>query len=446
MNMPDLLDPVSAIARLLARRQRLATEVLQHMNLGPAALLDWQQTLLRATVQHALLHSPHYRRTLQGVGQAWLQGLCEFSELPLTTREQLMDAYPFGMLATAHEELVRFGESSGTSTGRSLAAYFTADDWFTNNCAVAHHLQQVLSPQDVVAVAVPYELAGVGQDLDRALELVGCTVVALGAVTPFCPSERMVQILRDARVTALVCSGTRALHLAEVAQAQGLNPAQDLGLRKLLCAGEGASAAKRELLERTWNARVYPMYGMTETNTLAMCCPAQQLHLMQSRHFFEVLDPDSGLPVGEGQAGELVVSTLAARALPLLRYRTGDLVRLHSAPCRCGRPTQRIDHLGRLGDVLHVGTQRISLLALEQTLLSCLDCAPYHYAVKPLQGTLLQVGLTDNNLVTAVQARLRQAFEHQHGLTLEFVTIDRSKVDQAVRQAVKPTMKSIYLD
>ncbi|NVD98800.1 phenylacetate--CoA ligase family protein [Massilia sp. BJB1822] len=450
MNAPLSGAPGDGRARILETlrmRERVAAQVGALFKMPSVPFRQWQQDALRAAVAHAADASPFYRAHLAGSAPAFLDSgrIADFTSLPFTTRQHLNDAYPFGMLAVGKDELVRFGESSGTSSGTSIAAFFTAEDWFTNNCTVAQMLQQVLTPQDVVAVAVPYELAGVGQDLDRALELAGCIVIALGAAPQFCPPERMVRILRDAGVTALICSGTRALHLSEVAQQLGIDPRRDLKVSKLLCAGEGSSPAKQAILRETWGADTFAMFGMTETNTLGMFCGANQLHLIENRSYFELIDPDSGAPAAPGAAGELVVTTLCSRALPLVRYRTGDLVQIEDQPCACGSPFHTMRHLGRVADHLLVQGRSMSMLALEQDVLSELACAPYHFGVKVVDGQL-HIGLTENNYAEEVRARVAARFAAQHGLAVSFLLMDKEKVDQAVRNAVKPTMKSIYLN
>ncbi|NHZ64130.1 phenylacetate--CoA ligase family protein [Massilia genomosp. 1] len=450
MNKPVNSTPADGAARILdtlRMRERIAAQVDALFTMQSAPFRQWQGEALHAAVAHAAEASPFYRSHLANSAPAFLRSgqVKDFTALPFTTRQHLHDAYPFGMLAVSQDALVRFGESSGTSSGSSIAAFFTAEDWFTNNCTVAHMLQQVLTPHDVVAVAVPYELAGVGQDLDRALELIGCTVVALGASPQFCPPERMVRILRDAGVTALICSGTRALHLSEVAQQLGIDPRRDLKVSKLLCAGEGSSPAKQVILRETWGAETFAMFGMTETNTLGMFCSANQLHLIENRSYFELVDPASGAPCAPGVAGELVVTTLSSRALPLIRYRTGDLVHIEQAPCSCGSPFHTMRHMGRVADHIVVQGRSMSMLALEQDVLSELASAPYHFGVKVVDEKL-HIGLTENNYGEEVRARVAARFAAQHGLEVNFLLMDKDKVDQAVRNAVKPTMQSIYLN
>jgi len=435
------------LAELLDWRAAVATDVEGVLRLDRDALRAWRERALVESVTHAVQGSPFYGRRLADAARALTEhgDVAALSRLPFTTRRDLHDGYPFDFLAVPRGDVARFGESSGTSTGTSIAAYFTARDWLTNNCTVAHFLEQVLTADDVAAVAVPYELAGVGQDLDRSLELVGCTVVALGALTQFCPPERMVDLLRETGVTTLVCSGTRALYLAQVARARGLDPRRDLKVSKVLFAGEGASPAKRQKLHQVWGARSHAMYGMTETNTLGMFCRHDALHLIENRSWFEAVHPETGQPVEPGEVGELVVTSLRAEAMPLVRYRTGDLCRIDDAPCPCGSALRTLRHHGRLTDRVLVNQTPISQLQLEDVIMSHLDEAPFYFAFKARDAELL-VGLTANNMTDRVRDAIRADLDGRYRIPASFTLMSEEVFEQSIRSAVKPTMKSFLID
>ncbi|MCP3098102.1 AMP-binding protein [Myxococcus sp. K15C18031901] len=435
------------LAELLDWRVAVATEVESVLRLDREGLRAWRERALVEAVARARRGSAFYGRRLGEAATALTEhgDVTALTRLPFTTRQDLHDGYPFDFLAVPRRDVARFGESSGTSTGKSIAAYFTSRDWITNNCTVAHFLKQVLTGEDVAAVAVPYELAGVGQDLDRSLELVGCTVVALGALTQFCPPERMVDILRETGVTTLVCSGTRALYLAQVARARGWEPRQDLKVSKVLFAGEGASPAKRQKLHEVWGARSYAMYGMTETNTLGMFCRQDALHLIENRSWFEVVHPETGEPVEGGEVGELVVTSLRSEAMPLVRYRTGDLCRIEDKPCPCGSALRTVRHQGRLADRVLVNQTPISQLQLEDVIMSHLTDAPFYFAFKS-SGAELLVGLTASNMTDRVRNAIRADLDGRFRIPASFTLMSEETFEQSIRSAVKPTMKSFLIE
>lgn len=440
-------DTAARLAAALDWRAAVAVEAERVLRLDRSELIAWRERALIESVGHACSSSPFYRQRI-GAAAAELTvrgNLAALRELPFTTREDLYRGYPFEFLATPRRNVIRFGESSGTTTGTSVAAYFTARDWITNNCTVAHFLGQVLAAADVVAVAVPYELAGVGQDLDRSLELVGCTVVALGALTRFCPPDRVVEILRGAGVTALICSGTRALYLAQVASHRGWDPRRELTVSKLLFAGEGASPAKRRKLTQLWGAETYAMYGMTETNTLGMFCQRNALHLIENRSWFEVVNPETGDRVPDGEAGELVVTSLQSEAMPLVRYRTGDLCRIEDQVCGCGSAFRTMRHLGRLTDRVLVKHTPVSQLQLEDVIMSHLDAAPYYFCFKARNDDLM-IGLTANNMTDRVRKAIEADLHDRYGIPTTFTVMAEETFENSIRSAVKPTMKSYLLE
>ncbi|MFF7201753.1 phenylacetate--CoA ligase family protein [Streptomyces sp. NPDC008141] len=428
---------------VIASRRRVARKVAHVASLDREELGRWASAALAETVAHAAEHSAFYAgRVPRSLADAVAKDPEAFQSVPFTTRQELADAYPLGMLAVPRREVTRFDESSGTGNGQSIAAFFSADDWVENNLVVAHLLSAVLDSSDVVAIAVPYELAGVGQDLDRALELLGCTIVPLGAASPSCSPERMVHALRRSGATALICSGTRALLLGEVARRSGIDPGRDLAVDKLLMAGEGASPAKKARLAEQWGAATYSMFGMTETNTLAMFCARQDLHLVETRTYFEIVDPRSGQLLPDGETGELAVTTLASRAMPLLRYRTGDTCQIEAAPCPCGSPLRRLRHRGRLGDRIAVGHGWASQLEIEDVVLGAMSRPPYFFAFD-VDGSVLDVALPPGS---AADERTRDAIAaeaaRRFGATTRVGVLDVPAFEHALRTSAKPTMRN----
>lgn len=436
-------ETTERLQRVIESRKRVACKVARVASLDRDGLDQWVSAALAETVAHATENSPFYStRISRALADAVATDPAAFQAVPFTTRQDLADAYPLGMLAVPRCEVTRFDESSGTKNGLSIAAFFSADDWVENNLIVAHLLSTVLDSTDIVAVAVPYELAGVGQDLDRALELLGCTIVPLGASSPSCPPARVVHALQRSGATALICSGTRALLLGEIARRCGIDPDRDLAVSKILMAGEGASPAKKRRLAGQWGATTYSMFGMTETNTLAMCCARQDLHLVETRAYFEIVDPHSGQRLADGETGELAVTTLASRAMPLLRYRTGDTCQIEAMPCACGSPLRRLRHRGRLGDRIAVGQGWASQLEIEDIVLGALSRPPYFFAFD-IDGAVLDIALPPTS---AADERTRDSISREvarrFGATTRFSVLDVQAFEHSLGTSVKPTMQN----
>ncbi|MCE9669676.1 AMP-binding protein [Myxococcus stipitatus] len=395
---------------------------------------------LKDAVSHALEKSPFYR-----TAPHWraVDELDPLSMMPFTTRQDLQQAYPLGMLAAPPGELVRYAESTGT-TGPRCAGYVTRDDWLTNNLSVAMSWATLLSKEDTLAVAVPYELTYVGADIDRVAELLGAAVISVGTNNTLCPWPRALELMRSHGVTALFCAPTRAIRLAQLARERGLDPRKDLQVRKIICVGEHCSDARREYLARAWDARVYNHYGMTEALAVAVPCGRQALHLCEDRLYAELIDPDSGAPVHPGEPGELVLTTLAHRAMPLLRYRTGDLLREMSTKCPCGNPFRVVKQLGRVTDTFQTRMGTAYFHQLDEALLSEPDIQPYFSVAWEEDGLRVRVVLSQavregrGRARAEVVASLEQRLGARFGVGVTLVVEDEARWLDRIDNSSKP--------
>jgi phenylacetate-CoA ligase len=321
---------------------------------------DWTdaaglRTLQEAQLEHTLAaaaHSPFYRK-------AGLRDRLE--DMPLTTKRDLREAYPFGMLAVDRSELATYHESSG-STGAPTASYYTAADWLdlVDRYARKH---VGIEPTDTFLVRTPYALMITGHLAHAAARSRGAIVVPADNRSLATPYSTVVRLLHDLDVTITWSLAADTLLWAAAAELAGLRAGRDFpALRALFVGGDPLSPAKRARIESTWGVPVVEEYGATETGSLAGQCPHGRLHLWADRAIFEVLDVPSGHtgPTGRGQ---LVVTPLYREAMPLLRYNTEDEVEVSADPCPCGwlLPTVRI--LGRTafaaGELTQTGVEEL---------------------------------------------------------------------------------------
>ncbi|MEV4352589.1 AMP-binding protein [Actinoplanes sp. NPDC049596] len=301
-----------------------------------------QDSLLPAALA-AAAGSPFYRTRRDGVPAT----RSELAAYPLTTKADLRDAYPFGMLAVDRSRLATYHESSGT-TGTPTASYYTAGDWqdLIERYARVH---VGIEPSDTFLVRTPYALMLTGHVAHAAALARGATVVPADNRSLATPYGKVVRLLKDLDVTLTWSLPTDALLWAAAARHAGLRPGRDFpALRALLVAGEPLSPARRNRIAQIWGVPVVQEYGSSETGGLAGECPHGALHLWADRAIFEVYDPATGLLSEEG-AGELVVTMLVREAMPLLRYHIGDRVEVsyRDCPCASGLPIVRV--LGRPG-------------------------------------------------------------------------------------------------
>lgn len=307
--------------------------------------------------------SPFYRRALARSGAG-----ARLEDVPLTTKQDLRDAYPFGMLAVEKERLATYHESSGTA-GRPTASYYTDEDWV--DLAERYARKWIgISPSDMFLVRTPYALMITGHLAQAAARSMGATVVPGDNRSAAMPYSRVIRVLHDLGVTLTWSMPTETLLWAAAARAAGLRPGRDFpALRALFVGGEPLTPARRRRISDIWGVPVVEEYGSTETGSLAGECPQGKLHLWADRAVFEVYDPTTGATSREG-SGQLVVTPLYREGMPLLRYNLEDDVEVSYDECACGwhLPTVRV--LGRAGFGYPVGGARVSQHQLEELVFS----------------------------------------------------------------------------
>ncbi|MET9734658.1 AMP-binding protein [Streptomyces sp. NPDC006458] len=333
---------------------------------SPAELAQLQRAQLPRVLAQAL-RSPFYSARYEG--REVPRSADDFAEVPLTTKQDLRDQYPFGMLAVPREELATYHESSGTA-GEPTASYYTDGDW--TDLAERFARKWVgIGPSDTFLVRTPYGLVITGHLAQAAGRLRGATVVPGDARSLATPLSRMVRVLSSLDVTLVWCNPTEIAMLAAAAKAAGLRPERDFpALRGFYTAAEPLTEVRRRRLSEVWGGiPLVEEYGSTETGTIAGQCPEGVLHLWADRAVFEVYDPATGTlsPTGRGQ---IVVTPLYRDAMPLLRYNLADEVEVSDTACRCGwlLPTVRV--LGRAGTAHPVGSASVTQQHLEELVFS----------------------------------------------------------------------------
>jgi phenylacetate-coenzyme A ligase PaaK-like adenylate-forming protein len=339
---------------------------------GPEDLRRLQEKQLPQTVGWAA-RSPFYRKRLDPA--ALPATPADLSALPLTTKQDLRDNYPFDMLAVPKERLATYHESSGTA-GRPTPSYYTAEDWVDLAERFARKWIE-MSAEDVFLVRTPYALLLTGHLAHAAGRLKGATVVPGDNRSLAMPYARVVRTMHDLGVTLTWSVPTECLIWAAAALAAGHRPGADFpALRALFVGGEPLTAARRSRISRIWGVPVVEEYGSTETGSLAGECPDGRMHLWADRALFEVYDPRTGAVDVEGE-GQLVVTPLYREAMPLLRYNLEDNVAVSYDDCACGWDLPTVRVLGRAAFGYRVGNATITQHRLEELVFSL----PEHYGV-----------------------------------------------------------------
>jgi phenylacetate-CoA ligase len=340
--------------------------------LARPSLEGLQLQRLQETVQRVAQRVPLYQRKLAEakVKPEAIKTLADARRLPFTTGADLRAIYPDGLLAVDKSEPVRLHTSSGT-TGKPKAIFFSRND--VNNAAdlIARSLTATgVSRQDVFQNMMSYGLFTGGLVMHYGAEKLGCLVIPAGPGT----SERQLMLMQDFKATAVHILPSYALYFAHFLEQKGINPAKDLTLRKAFVGAEPHTEETRRRIEQAFNLEVYNSYGLTEMNGPGVafeCAHKAGMHLWEDNYLLEVIDPQTGEPLPDGETGELVLTTLKREAMPLLRYRTRDVTSVVTGPCACGRTHRRIARItGRSDDMLIIRGVNIFPQQIERVLMS----------------------------------------------------------------------------
>ncbi|MDD2440332.1 MAG: phenylacetate--CoA ligase [Methanosarcinaceae archaeon] len=322
--------------------------------MGQAELRELQLKRLKKSVKTVYENVPFYRQKFKeaGVIPEDIKTLEDVRKLPYTRKSDLRDNYPFGLFAANTEDIVRIHASSGTS-GKPTVVGYTAGDINTWSDLIARNLTMIgLGKGDVFQNSVNYGLFTGGLGFHYGAEKIGAMTVPAGTGN----TPRQLEMMIDFGVTAIHCTPSYALYLAETAEE--LDLVDKLALKVACFGAEPWSENTRKQLEKRLGIKAYDSYGLSEMfgPGIAFECPEQDgLHIWSDNFLVEVLDPKTGEPVAEGEKGELVLTSLSKEGFINIRYRTGDITRLLESECACGRTMPRISRLlGRADDMLIV--------------------------------------------------------------------------------------------
>src|SRR5215475_11328814 len=388
-----------------------------------AQLRAWQDERLRLLLSE-LSTNQFYREKFgfAGMKMAEARGVADLSGLPFTTKSELaaeqLKHPPYGRLLTYPLSRYRYLHQTSGTTGRPLRWLDTAEDWETfMRCWAEVYRSAGVTENDLVFCPFsfgPYVSHWTGIDGAR---YVGALALSGGGMS----SEQRLRAILDNRCTALVCTPTYALHLAEVAAGLGLD-LRSSDIRVTIHAGEpGASVPNvKRRIEEAWGARCFDHAGATEVGAWAFDCHAEDvaIHLNELEFIFEVIDPRTCEAVDEGARGELVITTLGRPGMPVLRYRTGDLVELTTEPCACGRRLARIKGgvLGRADDMLSVRGVNVYPSAIDDLIRAVPSIIEYEMEIRrvsEMDDLLLKVEIGEQHSFAEVEQAIRAAFRAQ---------------------------------
>ncbi len=413
-----------------------------------AEIAKLQLRRLKASVKNAYEHVPFHRRRMKALGfePGDLKRLEDLAGLPFTLKTDLRDHYPFGLFARPRTELVRLHASSGT-TGKPTVVGYTAKDIATWADLMARSMACAGGrPGDVIHNAYGYGLFTGGLGAHYGAERLGATVVPMSGGS----TERQIVLITDFGARVLCATPSYALAIAEVAEKEGV----DLRKSKLeigIFGAEPWSEAMRREVEARLGLKAVDIYGLSEIMGPGVACECVEgqagLHGWEDHFLFEVIDTDTGKAVKEGEAGELVISTLTKEALPMIRYRTRDVTRLSTERCVCGRTHVRIRRItGRNDDMLIIRGVNVYPSQIEAVLVGLPDVAPHYQLVVERKGTLdhlsVEVELMPNVVPTpelrkVVGESVRHHIKSIVGVTTDVLVKEPGEIPRSMGKAVR---------
>lgn len=358
---------------------------------------------LQATLSHAYANSPVYRAKFDraGVHPSDCRSLADLAKFPFTTKHDLREHYPFGMFAVPREQCVRIHASSGT-TGKPTVVGYTRNDIDTWATVMARSIRAAgARPGDMVHVSYGYGLFTGGLGAHYGAERLGLTVVPFGGGQ----TERQVQLIHDFRPDIIMVTPSYMLAIADEFERQGLDP-RESSLRLGIFGAEPWTNDMRRAIEQRMGMDAVDIYGLSEVmgpGVANECVETKDGPTIWEDHFYpEIIDPDTGEPVADGELGELVFTSLTKEALPIIRYRTRDLTRLLPGTARTMRRMEKIT--GRSDDMMIVRGVNVFPTQIEELICKRAELAPHYLCILTREGPL-------DCLTVAVEAR--QGLSHE---------------------------------
>ena len=411
-----------------------------------AELRALQDQRLVAQVKHVWENVPYYRKKMEekGVTPADIRGVADLHKLPFLCKDDLREAYPYGLLAVPKKDCVRIHSTSGT-TGKRVVAFYTQHDldlW--EDCCARAITAAGGTEEDVCHIAYGFGLFTGGAGLNGGSHKVGCLTLPMSSGN----TERQLQFMEDLGSTILCCTPSYAAYLAESIHEMGL---QDrIHLKAGIFGAEAWSEDMRHDIENKLGIKAYDIYGLTETSGpgVAFECSEQTgMHINEDHFIAEIIDPDTGEVLPEGSKGELVFTAITKQAFPLLRYRTRDICVLSRKPCSCGRTHVKMSKpMGRSDDMLIIRGINVFPSQIETVLLQQGYTANYQIIVDRVNNSDTFEVLVEMNpemfsdslaKITAAEKELVSALKAMLGIAAKVKLVTPKSITRSEGKAVR---------
>ncbi len=371
----------------------------------------------------------YYRKKMQqaGVEPGDIRGIEDIDKLPYTTKDDLRDTYPFGLFAAPQSEIVRVHASSGTTGKATVVGYTRKDIEIWSECVARALTMAGIGRGDTIQVAYGYGLFTGGLGAHYGAEHLGATVVPMSTGN----TKKLTTMMKDFGVTAIACTPSYLLHIAETLEADG--DIENIKLKAAICGAEPWTEQMRLQIEEKLHISAHDIYGLSEIMGPGVACDCQYhkgLHVYEDHFLPEIIDPKTLRPIGAGETGELVFTTLTKEGIPLIRYRTKDLTSISYDKCECGRTLARISRFkGRSDDMLIIRGVNVFPSQVEAALLEMGETTPHYMMI---------VDRVNNLDTLEVQVEVEERFFSDEIKELESLT---KKIAHTIQQAIGLAVK-----
>lgn len=388
-----------------------------------------QSKRLVKTVDRVYHNVEFYRKRMQSVGlePGDIRGIEDLSKLPYTTKTDLRDTYPFGLFAVPMSEIVRVHASSGTTGKATVVGYTRGDIAIWSECVARVLTMAGITKEDRIQIAYGYGLFTGGLGAHYGAENLGATVVPMSTGN----TKKLTTMMKDFGVTAIACTPSYLLHIAETLEEAG--EIDQLKLKAAICGAEPWTENMRLQIEEKLHIHAHDIYGLSEImgpGVAGDCIYHKGLHVFEDHYLPEIISPETLKPVEAGTTGELVFTTLTKQGLPLIRYRTKDLTSIDYSKCECGRTHARISRFkGRSDDMLIIRGVNVFPSQIESALLELGETSPHYMMI---------VDRVNNHDTLEVQVEVEERFFSDEIRELEALT---KKIAHALQNAIGLAVK-----
>ena len=414
---------------------------------SPETLKKMQDERLVAQIRHVYDNVAYYRKMMdeKGVKPEDIRSTEDLRKLPFMSKKDLRDSYPDGLLAVPKKDCVRIHSTSGT-TGKRVVAFYTQHDvdmW--EDCTARAIVAAGGTDEDVVQIAYGYGLFTGGMGLHGGSHKAGCLTLPMSSGT----TERQIQFMQDLGTTILCCTPSYAAYLGECIKERGINP-DDLALKSGIFGAEPWTEEMRQDIQKSLGIKAYDIYGLTEISGpgVAFECSAQQgMHINEDLFLAEIINPETGEPLPEGEKGELVFTTLCKEAYPMIRYRTRDICVIHREKCSCGRTLIKMcKPMGRSDDMLIIRGVNVFPSQIETVLLNEGYTPNYRIEVDRVNNTdtldvfveLSEEHFTDTiGGITSQEKSLAAAMKTMLGINPKVHLVEPKSIERSEGKAVR---------